>query len=303
MSTLSKWRIVINGLEFAQHAAPNQKRYWSGAVRGLGRGDIRTTSFVNSGTGGGYVGDQFPGLREIPVSLFLYSKSLIELEELIKEFNQATQINEPIDLRFITPRNKTYFVRGAKIVENVPQISDVQNLVDYELTILSGDPVFYDISSGDYQEVQLFKEIVGGIDWDSDGIDWSSSGIDWQSGQPNAIASNTGAVAAYPRIIIDGKVTNPVLRNKTTGRELSLNIATSASNEIVFDHLSRVVVLDPIYDDDNNIIGGTNIYNNLVSDDFWTLAVGDNEIVYTTSSGDDIATVKLRWNNGYTEIL
>ena len=303
MSVLSKWRVIINGLEFAQHASPTQKRYWSGAVRGLGKGDIRTTSMVNSGTDGGYVGEQFLGIREIPLDLFVYSNDLQEVEDLAREFSNLTPLNETIDLRFITPRNKTYFVRGAKVADCPPEISDVQNVIDYKLTVISGDAVFYDVTGGDYEEVSLHKEVVGGIGWTDEGIDWSSTGIEWDDGQPNAIASNTGSVPAYPMIIITGKVTNPVFTNKTTGRQISLNISTGSSNVIAIDHLNNIVVLDPTFDSDGNISGGTNIYNNLNATDFWSLARGDNEIIYTSSSSGDTATIILRWNNGYTEIL
>lgn len=303
MSVLSKWRVIINGLEFAQHAAPNQKRYWGGSVRGLGKGDIRTTSFVNSGAPGGYIGDQFPGIREIPLDLFVYSQDLQEVEDLAREFNNALPLNETIDLRFITPRNKTYFVRGARLADNDPEISDVQNIVDYKLSIITGDPVFYDVSGGDYEEVALHKEVVGGIGWTDEGIDWSSTGIEWDDGQPNATATNTGSVDAYPMIIITGKITNPVFTNKTTGRQISLNISTGTSNVIAIDHLNNIVVLDPTFDGEGNISGGTNIYNNLVSDDFWSLIKGSNEIIYTSGSTLDTATVLLRWNNGYTEII
>lgn len=303
MTAYGKWRVVINGLEFAQHASPTRKLFWHGAVRGLGKGDIRTTSFVNSGTDGGYVGEQFLGIREIPLDLFIYSRDEQEVEELSRQFNLLTPLNKEIDLQFITPRNRIYFVRGAKIIDNPPEIGSVHNLIDYKLTIASGDPVFYDISGGVQEEVQLRKEVVGGIDWTSTGIDWSEEGIDWDDGQANAIATNTGAVLAYPTIQIVGKITDPVFRNITSGREISLDIGTGESNEILVDHLNRTVLLDPIYDSSGKLVSGTNIYNNLIADDFWSLLTGDNEIVYTSASSSDTAQIYLRWNNGFTEIL
>lgn len=303
MTAYGKWRVVINGIEFAHHASPSLKHFWTGAVRGLGRGDIRTTSFVNSGTAGGYVGDQFPGLREIPIDLFIFSRDSVELETLVRQFSNLTPNNSIVDVKFITPRNRTFFVRGAKIVECDPVISDTQSLVDYKVTLLCGDPVFYDVTNAALQQVELKKEVVGGISWDEDGLSWDVDGISWDEGEPNAIAVNTGSVPALPTIQVLGKVTNPVFRNKTTGREISVTIATDSTNEILINHLERTIVLNPVYDDDGNVIDAANIYNNLNSDDFWSLAVGRNEIVYATDSAEDDAVIWLKWHNGYSEIL
>lgn len=289
------WSIIINGIEFKHsNNSLDQWYYWVGDIRGFGIGDIRTATGVNSGADGGYVDDQFLGLREIPLKLFVYSMDYATTEELMLEMNQIFPVNEAFDVRLITPTGAQYLIKDCYVAQADPKLADVRNLIDYEVTLVTGDTNIYAFTNGTgTNTLQLTKTMLGGIPWGVNGIEWTEEGIVWNVGEDSPVATNSGNSITYPVITIAGAVTNPVFTNLESGRVLSLNITTNSGDTIVLDFLNRTAVLN----------GTTNIYPNIVLDDFWPLVVGDNEISYTSGSGDDSAVVTMTWKNSYRGIM
>lgn len=286
------WSVIIGGITFRQSAWPRTGFYWTGKVSGLGKGDIRTPSTVNSGTDGGFIGRQFLGLRQLPLELVVHSSDPAEVEARSKALEAALAINTDITVVFETPTGARYFLRGCRVVQCDPEIAS-QNMVDYTIQLLTGDPTFYDYTGGISNNVILSKKTPGGIAWSSNGMIWSSAGLPWIDGASNTIVNNLGDTAVYPVITISGGVaTNPSLTNVRTGRVLSLNMTITASDVISIDFLNESVTLN-----------GTNIENYLVSDDYWSILPGANEIEFATTGSTDTATASLGWNNGYAGII
>lgn len=286
-----KWAVIINGLVFRQSRWPATGLYWTGAVKGLGKGDIRTPSQVYGGANGGYFGDQYLGIRQLPLELVVHSDDPAAAVELASQVSAALKLNEDVSLSFVTPGGKRYFLNHVRVAQaDAELVSD--RIIDYTVQLVAGDPFFYDSWTGAGNSAVLNVLTPGGIPWGDDGIVWASDGIVWDNGESNTIVTNNGDVDSYGTILVQGAVTNPRFTNLTTGRTLSLNITTASTDQIVINFMAQTITLS-----------GSNIYNTLALDDFWSLQPGDNEIVFKTANNADTATATIIWNSSYTGIL
>lgn len=82
---------------------------------------------------------------------------------------------------------------------------------------------------------------------------------------------NGGTAPTYPRLRIFGPVVDPVVRNETTDRVISLSLSLAAGDYVDIDHHARTVVLN----------GQASRYSTLVSADFWPLEPGSNSLRYS----------------------
>lgn len=90
--------------------------------------------------------------------------------------------------------------------------------------------------------------------------------------------TNGGNGVAYPTARISGPVTNPSLRNATTGEEIRLDITLAVGEYLDLD-FRRKTVTDQ---------SGRNRYD-AKEGDWWTLAPGTNEVRFIADSGDPAA--------------
>lgn len=287
---METYTIILDNLAFPQDA--KGELHWTGTIRGFGKGDIRSAPIVNSGANGGMIPDQFIDMRRIPLDLVVHSPDLHLVESLALQVNQVLEINKVIEVRLITPTGKQYGLK-ARVLMAEPEIGDIVSLIDYRVELLAEDPIIYDYTDGSGVHINLQKAIPGGVPWEVDGIDWNSEGFDWEDGQGDAEVHNLGTAAVAPVIKISGATTNPIFTNKTTNQVISLNITTTVGDEIIIDCSGDGTVT----------LNGQNIYNNLISDDFWNVIPGLNIISYTSNSESDTATIDFGWLNGHMGIM
>lgn len=104
----------------------------------------------------------------------------------------------------------------------------------------------------------------------------------------SAIVTNDGNADAPVVIRINGPVTNPTVRNVTTGQSLGFTATIASGDYLLVDTLNRTVLLN----------GTADRYSYLTNPQWWRLAPGDNEIRYfaaITSASTAVITYRSAW--------
>ena len=102
---------------------------------------------------------------------------------------------------------------------------------------------------------------------------------------------NNGNGVYYPTARISETVTNPALKNYTTGKEIRFNITLAAGEYIEID-FKRKTVTDQT---------GANKYS-IVSGDWWYLQPGTNEIRFLADTYNASAQATLRYRDSWLGI-
>jgi hypothetical protein len=95
---------------------------------------------------------------------------------------------------------------------------------------------------------------------------------------------NLGNIASPPSFRIYGPITNPTLRNETTGKQLSLALVVASGDYVDIDVKNSSVLLN----------GTANRYSSLSSAQWWYLEPGINQIRYSASSGSSTVDMTYR---------
>lgn len=101
-------------------------------------------------------------------------------------------------------------------------------------------------------------------------------------------AVNSGNGIFYPTVRISGSVTNPALRNVTTGKELDFAI-TLASGEYIDIDFKRKTITDNY---------GSNRYS-IVTGDWWFIQPGTNEIRFLAGTYDASAIANVKYRDSW----
>lgn len=104
---------------------------------------------------------------------------------------------------------------------------------------------------------------------------------------------NNGNIESYPILTITGLMTNPLIRNATTGETFQLTYTSTVNDTIVIDMAARTVTLNE----------NTNLLGNVVDgSDWWTLTPGANMVALSTSSTADTGTLGLSWRDAFSGV-
>jgi phage-related protein len=104
-------------------------------------------------------------------------------------------------------------------------------------------------------------------------------------------ATNEGNVPSPARLTITGPLTNPTIRNETTGEDLVLTYTLGAGETLVVDMGARSVLLN----------GTANRYSavNWELTDWWLLAPGSNDISFANASYSAGASLLIEWRHAW----
>lgn len=265
--------------------------HWSPPMKGFGDPDVRTSSYIYSGSDGGHISEQFYGMRQIPLSIFLYSDSYQTFEDTAALLARVFKIRDKLRVQLITPLGKVFQVT-AKLTQPFDPKMEYPLLADYDIELVAEDPVIYDYTNGAALQVTLQRPSLGGLLWDSTGLLWNSNGLPWVASGSGVIINNDGNADVWPFVTVTGVSQNMSVTNQTTNQTVSLNITTTATDVVKIDMYNREVTLNEV-----------NIFNNLTSADFWRLTPGMNSVVFNSTGTGDTATALLKWNNGFTGVL
>lgn len=266
------------------------KTYGHGAVLepnldGISLPDIRMSGDDFSGRDGGYVSSQFFSRREIVIRATL-TGSCSEIESLKCSLQNSLPIRQPLPLVIETKSGNKYYTDTFLADIDMPEYGGLQRAV---ITLIAPSPYFYGGSSSDpseWIEREISKIVGGGYETPYE------LPVSWKPGSTPENVINTGSIAVYPQIVLQGKWTNPVIRNTTTGSYIELNISTTNGDEIIIDMDNRTVTLN----------GGSILPFVVAGSSWWALQVGDNYIYIESDSGDDEQTGTVRYRRTYTSV-
>ena len=96
--------------------------------------------------------------------------------------------------------------------------------------------------------------------------------------------TNLGNAPSPPTFRIYGPITNPSLRNETTGEQISLNLTIASGEYVDIDVKNSSVLLN----------GTANRYSSLSVAQWWNVQPGVNQIRYSASSGSSTVDMTFR---------
>ena len=292
----SSGEVTFYGSKWQDDGTENVTGYQT-PLDGLGDPGRRVTSTVKSGADGGLAvaSDMFYEMRQISLDAFAMCDTNDAINDVTSGIRAAMPIREQVLLLVTTPQGTRYGAKAiiTKCAPSVVYSRNTKLLRDYSIEILAPDPSWYDYTSDNLNQIALNKSVPGGLIWGATGLSWTSSGLPWSSGSGSTVVVNTGTEIVFPTITITGIVHNPIITNVTTGLAFQLSITTSSTSDVIaIDMDSEVVTLN-----------GATIMNNISTENWWGLMVGNNTIDYNSSTSDDTAQVVLSWRNRYMEII
>lgn len=253
------------------------------SIAGLSSSEIRTSSYQNSGEDGGFVDSQFYGARLISLTGVIDDGSCQGNLTGRSNLLLATPIRQYITADFTLTDGRIFTTKGKVVGFEMPYNLDDRS--EYKLDLFCEDPLLYDKSAGTELCIQLERYVASGLQWP---LQWVP--LQWGTGAAGTVtATNTGVAPTYPTITINGKVTDPRLSNRTTGRLFKINITTSGTDQIVINMRDRMVTLN-----------GSSIYH-LIDEQssWWKLVTGGNNILFETNNSIDTGTAEHCWLPAY----
>lgn len=257
-------------------------------ITGLSSPEIRTGDGNYAGVDGGYVSSQLYGMRTIVLTGFFLG-TCAEVDELRHNLFTKLHIRYLYPIFITTFSGIHYFTEGY--VTDIKADITGKRAGEYQITLLCPDPIIYDGGDGlttdsAWIEGTFYKDEPGGF------VLPENVPVQWESGNRGVVVTNLGTVEAYPIIVLRGAFTNPTIRNLTTGEFISLDRATSASDEIVIDMKQRIITLN----------GVSIASNRTITSSWWALQQGRNEIVLTTTNTSDTDYGVIKYKQGFQSI-
>lgn len=256
-------------------------------VTGLGKPDIRTSSFLFSGRSGGMVTDQLYGFRIIAITGEIGSNSMTLLQHKLdrKAMLEALPIGSTVPVYITDFFGDTYRV-DARVTDVKLEYKRRGYRSDFLIQLTAGDPYFYSTDGGDEQSATVERVAEGGY------ITPYVLPVAWDAGGAPTIVNNSGEDNYYPIVKLQNKALNPTITNLATGETFGLDISLLDGDEVIIDMYNRTVTLN-----------GSDILGNKTDDSiWWALMPGDNPILLSTDTADDPVTAIVTWRNGVTGI-
>lgn len=102
--------------------------------------------------------------------------------------------------------------------------------------------------------------------------------------------TNNGNIDTYPNMTLVDVLTNPLIRNQTTGAVLQLNYTSALGDVIEIDMKARTIILNGVTSLIDSVVDGT---------DFWALEQGDNIVTLATGSTSDTGYMNIEYQHAW----
>jgi len=210
-------------------------------IEGLSKPKIRSSIGNFSGKDGGWLSSQFYSYREVVINCVINRRNCLDLDTERETLLSNLPIRQPLPFFITTYGGKTYYADVYVIDVQSSYESPLQ--AEYQITLVAPDPYLYDAGDGVDPDsgfiIQNVNKLVGG------GYTFPYIlPVEWGIGSTPTSVDNTSGVYIYPIITLNGKFTNPVIRNNTTGYQIELDITTGITDEIIIDMKNRTVTLN-----------------------------------------------------------
>jgi hypothetical protein len=254
-------------------------------IRGLEFPSSRLSSYNRAGQDGIRITNHFAGERRITIEGVIRSDTCEEQQDFRQEIEQAvimTRVNNvpvPKELKFINQL-------GTEFVINVEVVNFIMPLRNQFSDRFLIDMIAYDpyIRSTTLNSENLVTATFTGFIIPFDIPFWLGSGT------LGDITITNGGAATYPTITLNGPLTNPSVKNLTTGEFMKLNYTLTAGNQVVMDFENNTIVLNGT----TNLIGMKS-----AGSTWWQLANGNNTIRLITSISGEAGTGVIEWYEVY----
>jgi hypothetical protein len=150
----------------------------------------------------------------------------------------------------------------------------------YLLHLLASDPAIY----GTTEHTLTLTPATGGSFTVPFIVPFTLSG--GTSGE--GTAANGGDLNTYPVITLSGPLTNPTIRNVTTGLSMQLQMTILTGATVVIDMQNKTIIQDGSINQLDKMTAGS---------DWWWLQPGNNTIRLTTSTSAQTGTAVLSWHD------
>lgn len=257
-------------------------------IEGLsGMPELRTAQGVNAGRHGGWTSKQLYDARFISFNGRIFGNTIEQTEQRRRDF--ASKIADVVrrggaTLKVITPGGMIFTTDIAILGLEMP-IPRNLNTITWKLNLKADDPLLYDNSEGELLAI-VRKVKPGGFT-----IPFTFP-LHIGAGSEPTVVVNAGNEPVLPIIRIKTTATNPQLVNRTTGKEMRVDVTVEAGSVLDIDMKHRTIVLD-----------GANVYHaKSEQSEFWELQPGNNQIELVTSVGSEDTTAEVRYRSGFIGI-
>lgn len=257
-------------------------------IEGLsGMPELRTAQGVNAGRHGGWTSKQLYDARFISFNGRIFGNTIEQTEQRRRDF--ASKIADVVrhgraTLKVITPGGMIFTTDIAVLGLEMP-IPRNLNTITWKLNLKADDPLLYDNSEGELLAI-VRKVKPGGFT-----IPFTFP-LRIGAGSEPTVVVNAGNEPVLPIIRIKTTATNPQLVNRTTGKEMRVDVTVEAGSVLDIDMKHRTIVLD-----------GANVYHaKSEQSEFWELQPGNNQIELITSVGSEDTTAEVRYRSGFIGI-
>ncbi|NQD39963.1 phage distal tail protein [Glutamicibacter halophytocola] len=294
-------RIWLNDFELNN---PLKRVYINEDIEGLDLPSIRTSRGQRAGQSGSYFGAQLFDSRQISIKGSIFSSSIAEALERRREIQAVLPLYpERLTVRILDDDGYAYLLY-AQVIDFKMPISRARMKSLFKLELEAPDATIYDDTAGSALRATINKAIPGGFMFTGTSPVFGYN-FYFSAGQPNTTVENLSSIPVFPVIVIEGKTTNPVLTNLTTGVVFQLeNYSTAADSVTVIDMQNRTVRLGTLSDIDPDTGyfypgRGGNVYGyQPLTSEFWSLVPGENQIKLDSGSGSDVTTADMIWRPG-----
>lgn len=187
----------------------------------------------------------------------------------------------PLTITLWDGRSKTI---NVKVTENpdVPLDEGMVTYADYRMVLSAENPFFQDIV---IQTYTVFLSHGGGTRVPTRvplSLSFGSGG--------SIVVNNSGDISSYPQFYITGAITNATITNTTTGQSFSINTSLTDGQTVTVSFDSKGLYC--------TLQDGSNYMPYLIGSIF-PIIQGNNTIVFSGSSHDALASLKITVNNQY----
>lgn len=278
-------RLWINDYEFN---SPEKRVYLDEPIEGLDLPPTRTSKGTNSGQHGGYVGAQLRGARAVSVPGHIFSGSVSEALQKRRELQSVFVLHPDINVIRYQDDDGQLYTFNAYLIDFKMPINRTTMRSQFKIELEAPDPVIYDDAAGAALESVVNQVIPGGFQFTDESPQFDN--FYFSAGTDSTTVTNTSEVTSLPIITIEGKITNPVFTNRTTGESFRLEAyAVDSSAVTVINMAERTVTLN----------GGNAFAYAPVDVDWWGLVPGENLIEFTSGAGGDVTQATISWRPGY----
>lgn len=258
-------------------------------IEGLEIPRVRTSSGANTGQHGRYIGAQQYDSRAVTINGSIFSSNVAEALQKRREIQRHLPIHpESITVRVEDDDGSRYIFEAYLIDFKMP-INRTSMKSIFKIELEAPNPVIFDDDAGAALSATINQLVPGGFQFTDTSPQFGVS-FYFSAGQASSTVTNDTEVPSYPVITITGKITNPVLTNRTTGESFRLeNYAVGAGSVTVIGMAEQTVRLN-----------GGNAFAYAPADvDWWALVAGDNDIEFTSGAGGDVTSAEITWRPGY----